>query len=258
MKNKLIGILSLIVFSIGMSSINHAQNTSARVEYSLWAKVLKAYVNDQGKVDYKGLIENRAEFDQFIKQIEGADISSMSAVEKKNFWINAYNAITLKVIMDNYPTKSIRHINFGLVWKVPRKAAGEKYSLGHIEHKILRPLGDPRIHFAINCASIGCPKLPNKPFYSRQLDKQLDDEAKRFILDLKKVKLDRENNILYYSEIFDWFEEDFLAVNDSILSYIKKYINPSDKEYLENHDVSLKAFKYDWDLNEQLKEKKGS
>jgi len=165
------------------------------IDYTIWANVLKNYVNDDGGVDYEGLKANRVELDRFIAIIEETDVASLTPAEEKAFWINAYNAVTLKVVLDKYPVKSIRKINFGLVWEVGRKVAQGKYSLGHIEHKILRPMGDPRIHFAINCASIGCPKLPNKPFYPQTLDKQLDDETKRFLNDPEKVRLDRENNI---------------------------------------------------------------
>lgn len=227
------------------------ESINSQIDYSLWANVLKRYVNDQGRVDYEGLKNNQEELDQFITQVEAVDVSTLSPVEAKNFWINAYNAITLKVVVDKYPVKSIRRINFGLVWEVGRKVAQDKKSLGDIEHKILRPLGDPRIHFAINCASISCPNLPKEPFYPDRLDAQLDYEARRFINDPKKVWLDRDKNILYHSAIFDWFEEDFLVVEPDVLSYIKRYVNEDDKQYLQNNKVSLKKEKYDWGLNKQ-------
>ena len=133
------------------------------------------------------------------------------------------------------------------------KVAGQDISLGEIEHEILRKWDpvDPRIHFAINCASIGCPKLPDKVFDPQRLDQQLHFETKRFINDSDKVKLDRDENILYYSAILDWFEEDFLAVTADKLSYIKKYINENDRAFLEANEVTLQALKYDWSLNKQ-------
>lgn len=248
MKKWFLKVLFLLGVFIGMT---HSPMVEASVNYDLWAKVLKNYVNDQGLVNYEGLKTNRKEFDQFINQLENIDAETLTPIEQKTFWINAYNALTIKVILDKYPVKSIRHINFGLVWEVRRKVAQGKKSLGHIEHKILRPMGDPRIHFAINCASIGCPKLPTEPFYPDQLDEQLDRETKRFINDIEKVKLDRSANVLYYSAILDWFEKDFLVVEPSILRYIMRYLNTEDLQYIESNKVKVKTSKYDWNLNKQ-------
>ena len=99
------------------------------------------YVNEEGLVDYEGLLKDRQKFDTFIQQIETASLTGMSHEEQKAFWINAYNAITIKVILDKYPVKSIRRINFGLVWEIGRKVAGQEKSLGDIEHKILQTIG---------------------------------------------------------------------------------------------------------------------
>jgi len=184
-------LLLMIVFTVlGMISMSSAE-VVANLEYDLWDEVLSQYVDDEGLTNYEGLLEDRKVFDQFISQIENTDINSLSIVEQKTFWINAYNAITMKVILDKYPVKDIRFVDFGLVWKKARAVAKGKTSLGDIEHKILRPQGDPRIHFAINCASGGCPKLPKSAFRPDQLDEQLDYETKRFINDHEKVRLDR-------------------------------------------------------------------
>jgi len=228
-----------------------AQEEKSSIDYSLWANVLKNYVNEEGLVDYEGLLNDRSRFDQFMALVESADITVLNPTELKAYWINAYNAITMKVILDKYPVKKIILVNFGLVWKKGRKAAQGKYSLEHIEHKILRPLGDPRIHFAINCASIGCPKLPQKPFYPLTLDEQLDHETVRFINDEEKVRIDRDQNIVFHSAIFDWFAEDFLRVAPDILSYIERYIHEADRQYIDENEVRVKAIKYDWNLNKQ-------
>lgn len=242
---------NILFFTIILGMLFTAYPVEAVVDYQLWANVLGKYVDENGLVNYEGLLQDRADFDKFMDQIETADISGLSDIEKKAFWINAYNAITVDVILKKYPVKSIRRINFGLVWEVPRRAAGKRRSLGHIEHKIIRPLGDPRIHFAINCASIGCPKLPNKPFYPETLDAQLEAETKRFINDTEKIRLDRSTNTLYHSAILSWFEEDFLVTDPDLLSYIKRYINPDDLAYLNQNEVKLKKAKYDWGLNKQ-------
>ncbi len=225
------------------------------VDYNIWNNVLRTYVNDEGLVNYDGLKANRGKLDQFVAQVKTANIDSLSSNEKKTFWINAYNALTLNLIVDNYPLKfgGIRTINWGRPWSIKMKVANQDLTLGEIEHEILRkwdPI-DPRIHFAINCASIGCPKLPNKPFYPETLDEQLEFEAKRFINDKEKIRLDKTTNILHFSAILDWFKDDFLVVEEDILSYIKRYLNEEDVNYLESHEVTLKASKYDWGLNKK-------
>jgi len=244
----IIGVISgFTAFSIA--------DESKDLDYSLWTKVLKGYVNEQGLVDYEKLKNNSTDLDKFIEQVGKANIDGLSRNEKKAFWINAYNALTVHLIVDKYPLKfgGIRTINWGRPWSIKMKVANQEMSLGDIEHKILRKWdpADPRIHFALNCASIGCPKLPNKLFDPQRLDQQLHYETKRFINDPEKVKLDREANILYHSELLNWYEEDFLVVASDQLEYIKKYLNDDDKIYLENNNVVLKSIKYDWGLNKQ-------
>jgi len=253
MKKLFITILLGITFISFYGRFTNEAN-AAMVNYEKWKKVLNTYVNDNGRVNYDGLKANRAVLDDFIaSQIENIDISSLSKNEQKAFWINAYNALTMRLIVDHYPMRfgGIRSINWGRPWSIKIKVAGKELSLGEIEHEILRkwdPI-DPRVHFAMNCASIGCPKLPNRHFNPEKLDEQLDHEARRFMNDPEKVKLDRSENTLYYSEIFKWFEQDFLAQSPDIKSYISRYIN--DKKYIESDNIKLKTFKYDWGLNKQ-------
>ncbi|MBZ0165358.1 MAG: DUF547 domain-containing protein [Candidatus Omnitrophica bacterium] len=254
---KLIGryVLMLVsLFCLPLTITNTA--LAANIDYTAWENVLNTYVNDQGRVDYQGLKANRALLDGFIqRQIENADIGALNDNEQKAFWINAYNALTLRLIIDNYPLRfgGIRTINWGRPWSITMKAAGRELSLGDIEHDILRkwdPI-DPRIHFAINCASGGCPVLPNTHFDPAKLDQQLTSVSQQFMNNREKVRLDRSKNILYHSEILKWFEEDFLAVAPDLLAYIRKYINDDDKKYLENNKVRTTTLKYDWGLNAQ-------
>ena len=243
----------LLAFAVGIFTFLSPAEAGEQIDYTLWNQVLQNYVNDQGLVDYEGLKGHPQALNAFVQQVQNADLDSLTDSEEKAFWINAYNAITLSVVVDKYPVKGIRWINFGLVWEIGRPVAGTKKSLGEIEHDILRPLGDPRIHFAINCASIGCPLLSDMPFYPETLDEQLEEAAGKFINNPEKVRLDKTSNTLYYSAIFDWFEDDFLVVENSLLDYIKKYINPEDKAYLDKHDIAIKVLEYDWGLNKQQK-----
>ena len=174
MKKILIIMLLVLTFFSFHDQFTKEAHT-AMINYEKWDKVLNAYVNDNRRVNYDELKTNRNLLDNFISsQIENAEISSFSDDEKKAFWINAYNALTMRLIVDHYPMRfgGIRSINWGRPWGIKMKVAGKELSLGEIEHEILRkwdPI-DPRIHFAINCASIGCPKLPNRHFNPEKLD----------------------------------------------------------------------------------------
>ena len=253
-------ILTMLIF-IGLTFFHggFAVNTYAQeINYEQWENILNRYVDDNGRVNYEGLKTNRADLDDFIEgQIENAVLNDLPKNEQKAFWINAYNALTMRLIVDHYSPKlkGIRSINWGRPWSIKMKAAGRDLTLGDIEHQILRKWNpiDPRIHFAINCASIGCPKLPDTYFAPETLDKQLDREAQKFMQDSEKVNLDRSKNILYHSAILNWFKEDFLTNNPDVLTYILKYLDEESKQYiLSNKDqVKLKEMKYDWSLNRQ-------
>lgn len=248
---------------LGMTLISfHSQFTgkayAAMINYEKWEKVLNTYVNSEGRVNYDGLKANRSDLDDFItSQVERADLKALSKDEQKAFWINAYNALTMRLIVDHYPMKfgGIRTINWGKPWDIKMKVAGQNLTLGDIEHKILRkwdPI-DPRIHFAINCASIGCPSILNTHFDPNKLDEQLDFAARNFVNDSQKNRIDQSKNIFYHSAIFSWFEEDFLSNQPDKLSYILKYLKENDKQFVlaNKNKIKLKENKYDWGLNKQ-------
>lgn len=226
-----------------------ADTVAFLVDYGLWADVLSRHVNDQGRFDYEGLMTDLSKFNAFIGQVENADLSQLNETEQKAFWINAYNALAVKTILDHYPVKSIREINFGFVWDVPRKVAGGKKSLKAIEDKILRSFGDPRAHFAISQAAVGSPKLPDTPFYPQNLDGQLDREARRFMNDPEKILIDHKTNTLYHSSLFNRYEEDFLKAAPDVSGYIQRYINETDQAYIRTHKPALKELEFDWGLN---------
>jgi len=254
---KKIIILSVCVFMMGIG-FNQSEAEARLMPhqgYELWAKVLKEYVNDQGLVDYARLQKNRADLDAVINQFKNTNVENMTKTEQKAFWINAYNALTMQLIVDKYPLKlgGIRTINWGRPWSIKMRVAHQDLTLGDIEHNILRKWDppDPRVHFALNCASIGCPKLPKQPFDPQRLDEQLDFETRRFMSDPEKVNLNKASNVLYHSDLLNWYEDDFLVAAEDKLSYIKKYLNEEDRAYLDTHKVTLKKIKYDWGLNDQ-------
>jgi hypothetical protein len=243
-----------------------------------YGEVLHRFVDDDGLVDYAGLKADRRELDawcEFYAGVDQAGYESWTDDMRMAFWINAYNAFTLKLIVDNYPIKpstgkskypanSIRQIPGA--WEHKKfKALGRDVTLDEIEHKILRAeFNDPRIHMALVCAAMSCPKLRRGLYYGEGLDEQLDEQARIFLSDLRKFHIDREAGEVWASPIFEWFVDDFLpgatktnprhiAQQKSLTAFASKYVSAEDARYLESGKYVVKYFEYDWTLNEQPK-----
>lgn len=206
-------------------------------------------------IDYESLSKNSG-FSGVFKFLHKFNPDKLkSDDEKKAFWINVYNYGAIKIVVDNLPLNSIKDAGtiFYSVWKKKLiVVGGKRYSLDDIEHKILRKeFNDPRIHFAIVCASLSCPDLAVGPFTAKNLGEQLDIATRKFLKNKTKgIKLDRKKNILYISKIFNWFEDDFI-VYKNVLSFIKKYAPQDVIKHLKKHDVKIEYFHYEWSLNEQ-------
>ena len=209
-------------------------------DHAAWNDLLSTYVTEAGRVDYRGMKSQVGKLDAYLallaEETPGAD---WSREESLAYWINAYNAYTVKLILDNYPLQSIRDL--GEPWD--RKwidLAGKTYSLNQIEHEIVRPtFQEPRIHFALVCAAKSCPPLPNRAFTAANLDQLLQQRAKSFIND-EQLNVTQEE-VVRVSPLFDWYQQDFGDVREYLNKYLATNI-PAGKEisYLE----------YDWALNE--------
>ena len=221
--------------------------------HKTWNELLKANVNSNGTVNYKGFIKEKAKLDAYLKTISenAPDRKTWSKDEQLAYWINAYNAFTVKLIVDNYPVESIKDL--GPALKIPMikdvwhykffKIGGEESSLDEIEHSILRKeFEEPRIHFAINCASVSCPPLLNEAFEAATIDSQLDKVAKGFINDSSRNKI--TPNAIQISSIFSWFKGDFTK-NGSLIDFLNKYSTVKIKS-----DAKVSHLDYDWNLNE--------
>jgi len=220
------------------------------VDHSLYAGLIEKYVKNS-VVDYQGFKNNEAKLDQYLKILEGVDTKGLSRDEQFAFYINAYNAWTIKLLLTGYPgVKSIKDLGsfFSSPWKKKIcRIDGKIITLDDIEHNILRPrFKDPRVHFAINCAAKSCPPLRSEPYHGGELDQQLDEMASAFINDPSRNRL--EGNTLYVSKIFDWFEEDF---NGDIPGFFLKYAKGDLKGQLEvnKEKIRVKYLDYDWSLN---------
>ncbi|MCH3885889.1 DUF547 domain-containing protein [Tenacibaculum aquimarinum] len=220
---------------------------SVNAQTSIFNELLQKHVSKQGNVDYKGLKANETKLDSYLTYLASTSPDkSWSTNKQKAFWINAYNAYTLKLILNNYPLKSITDIKEkgNIAWKIPFvKVGGNTHTLDHLEHKILRKdLFDPRVHVGVNCASGSCPKLHNKAFTEENINVELDKLMVAFVNDSSKNKLNKKSTV-HLSEIFNWFKEDFTK-NGSVIDFINKYATEK-----VNKDAKIHYLPYDWNLN---------
>lgn len=227
----------------------------ANFDWSNYSDLLKQHVISGEKSGIKGNLVNYsafaedARFAKLIEALAAYDTSSLEGNEKLAFYINAYNALTIKLIVDHQPKKSIKNIGswFNPVWQKPAGVlAGKMVSLDAIEHGILRKMNEPRIHFAIVCASLSCPDLRTEAYTADNLEQQLDEQAKRFITNNQKG-LRIEGKTIYISKIFDWFSEDFSSgkKQKDTLKFIAKYQEEA------KHFSHYKTLDYNWNLNKQ-------
>lgn len=236
-------------------------NLSSAQSHQLFTEFLKKYVVD-GLVDYENLIGDE-QLDEYLAQLSGTNPDNLSRSEKLAFWINAYNAYTLQIIRDNYPIKSINELHTGgriiahiigkTVWdKEFITINNKKYSLNDIEHKILRKMNVPRIHFAIVCASFSCPALRDEAFEADKVEQQLHEEAIRFLNDNERNDFDFSKRRAFLSKIFDWFSKDFGKNKKEILMYVSQFLSDNIKlDITQNIDMWKISYKsYDWNLNE--------
>lgn len=276
MKNLFAGfVFSLIsVFGISLQAIaapkadlwprwqaNNAQSTEV-IDHSRWTEILKKYSSREEAIrlhrfDYEGVsAADKQKLNQYLNDLQKVRISQYSRTEQMPYWINLYNATTVKVILDHLPVDSILDIDIspgflsnGPWGKKLLKVEGESISLDEIEHRILRPIWkDPLIHYAVNCASIGCPNLAMQAFTSANTKEMLETNAHDFVNSPRGVKID--DGDLIVSSIYDWFEVDFGDSERSVIAHLKQWAEPSLKAKL-NQFSSIDDDQYDWNLNGQ-------
>ena len=245
------GIIGVVVFlTVGLLSGEVFAASDNRVEHGLYGELLQKYVKS-GVVDYRGFKTEEAKLDQYLKFLEKTDTKTLFRNEQFAFYINAYNAWTIKLILNAYPDlKSIKDL--GSLFKSPWKKKiaridQDVISLDNIEHDILRPrFKDPRVHFAVNCAAKSCPPLRSEPYQEEVLNKQLTEMTEAFINDPESNRI--EGNTLYVSSIFKWYAEDF---EDDIIEFFLKYARGSLMETLKKKqaEIKLQYLEYDWSLN---------
>ncbi len=243
--------LLLIVMSLAScNGVSKVQTDSKPISHAAWDSLLQKHVDELGWVDYEGLQNDRAQFDRYIELLSNNHPNERhwTSEERMAYWINAYNAFTVQLILDHYPVEGIKEIKKGIVfvntvWDIKFiSIEGNSYDLNNIEHGILRKRWDDyRIHFAVNCASYSCPRLRNEAFTAAKLEQQLDDQARLFINDTRK------NNTATgeISSILKWYSSDFKKSDNTVRKTINRY---ADKPIPESVDISY--MDYGWSLND--------
>lgn len=270
---------SFTIISYGLEEV---KTDSFDHSYATYNSLLNRYVKN-ARVNYEGFINSRAEFETFLRALGSVDkdvFESWTEEQRLAFWINAYNAFTIKAIIDHYPIKrsftlvgifyapsdSILQIK-GVWTKLQFRALGNMVTLDEIEHQILRKkFNEPRIHMAINCASISCPDLRNEAYTPEKLEEQLADASINFINNPDKgVYVNEQSGKVKLSKIFKWFGDDFInnygskklfnnysLKENAVLNFTSEYIESEEvKEYLMNNKLKIGYLGYDWHLNEQ-------
>ena len=220
--------------------------------YEAWAAVLQKHVDDQGRVNFSALAQDRLQLDRFVAYVydNGPDNRGNlfpTSAHVMAYHLNAYNALAMhKVIETGLPVSlsGFKKVSFFYFGKV--QVGGEAISLYDYENKVIRPLGDPRVHVALNCMSVSCPRLPREPFVAEQLEEQLERESKAFFNDSRNVSSDAASAVVTLSQILEFFPEDFLAKAPSLIAYVNQY---RESKVPENFRVEFRP--YDWTVNRQ-------
>lgn len=213
-----------------------------------WDTLLSTYITDNGMVKYKELKANADHMkvlNDYVAAIAAADVSKMDKDTQLAFYINAYNAHTLKAVLDRYPLESVMKVD-GFFKKIKHKVAGEEITLDTLENvKIRGQFKEPRIHFVVNCASASCPKLRRDAVTKANMDALMTDSAKKYIAEQTKVS----GKTITTSQIFEWFAGDFKATDGTVKAFLVKYSDGDLKKQLEGGET-IKFSTYGWDLNE--------
>jgi hypothetical protein len=251
---KILYILLIEIFFLTGCNI-HIKGTKPVYSYNAWTSLLQKHVNNDGLVDFKGFITDKEKLQSFLDTISAnPPASNWTTNDKIAYWLNAYNAFTIKLIVDHYPVEGIKKLGgkhqvifINTPWDIKFfKIGGKTMTLNRIEQWILRTeFSEPRIHFALNCASISCPKLRREAYAGNKLDEQLTQQTVEFLSDKSRNNLDAKNPKL--SSIFSWYGSDMKKWSGkTLIAFINQY-----SEIKINEDAEINYLDYDWDLNDQ-------
>jgi hypothetical protein len=243
--------------ALALGILSPARAAEFDQSHSLFDAVLKQHVKN-ARVDYATLKAHPQDLNRYLSQVAAVtkvEFKKWSEPKQITFLSNAYNAYTLRLIIDHYPLKSIKDIGniFSGPWDQPVvRLFGETTDLNTVEHKILRKeYSEPRLHFVLVCAAKGCPPLRGEVYVGTKLEEQLVDQAKQFLTDTRKNRVDAAGRTVYLSPIFKWYGEDFEKKSGSVLKALQSYWPKKDRAAAAAGDFKIRYTDYDWSLNEQ-------
>jgi hypothetical protein len=225
-----------------------------------WARVL-ARVQHDGGLDYAGLAADRGDLDRVLISLANASLEGASVPQRLAFWSNAYNAVVAHFVLERYPgLVTVRDID-GFFDVLTHRVAGEALTLDEIETRA-RDLGDPRVHFAVVCASESCPDLRHEPYVAARLHEQLEEQTRAFLADPEKgLRYDSAANEVWLSSIFKWYAGDFTGgstlvaflARGPVLQWLLPFLDQGLGEALRRRDPAIRYLDYDWSLNDRPK-----
>ncbi|HEV2495080.1 MAG TPA: DUF547 domain-containing protein [Terriglobia bacterium] len=237
-------------------------------DHSAWDHVLKQFVTDQGRVDYAALQANPVELDRYVTELAAASpISDPPQFPTREgqlvYWINAYNALVMKGVIEHWPVKSVRKIGglpYSFFWREKFVLGGRKYTLDGVEGILRKTLAEPRIHFALVCAANSCPRLQRQAYTPENTDRLLEEDARFYVNEPRNLRIDPEQNRVTVARMFSFYHEDFenyvrgknlTGIGQPILDYIRLYANEEHRRALDalNHP-GVQHFDYDWGIND--------
>jgi hypothetical protein len=255
MRKLIIFMFALFVFLLLMPGSFHQKAYADTFDHSKFDLILKQYVNDKGLVDYNGIAKD-PRFGEYMETLKSAETDKMSRNGRLAFWLDAYNAVTIDKVIKWRPKKSVRETLIPGVWTSTKFfttrdhiVAGRRLSQDDIENDILRKkFQDPRIHFAIVCASSGCPPLPGFAYTEENVQTKLEEETRKYINSSRGTRIDRTKNTLFLSKLFEWYAGDFKAKSGSVMNFIKPYLAQETRDFLKQ-DPKISYIYYNWALN---------
>lgn len=226
--------------------------TTAADPQAAWSDVLQRRVDDRGRVDFQGLAADRVNLDRYVDWVYRTSPASDPALfptadDRMAYYLNSYNALAMyNVLETDIPEtlEGLRKVPFFFLRKV--QVGGQPMTLYAYENDIIRPLGEERVHFALNCMAAGCPRLPQVPYAADQIEAQLDAGAREFFSEDRNLQVDDAARVVRVSEILRFYTEDFLAKEPSLVRYLNRYRDPDIPE-----DYKVEFIKYDWRINNQ-------
>ncbi len=220
-------------------------------DHSTLDALLEKHVSEHGWVDYDGLKKDAVKLDAYVASLAKAPFAELGRDEKLALLINAYNACTLRLILDYYPIDSIKKIPDAKRWKHERwNLGGNTWSLNQIEHEQIRPkFKEPRIHFALVCAAVGCPKLRNEAFTAKRLDEQLEEQTRYIHGHDRWFRFDGDRNTVYLTKLYDWYGSDFTQVHGPVLKFASRYAPDLKRALDAGRKPKTRWLDYDWALN---------